>query len=549
MILSRAVSVLALAAVSQAQNPYPVTGAAAPGGGPAVPLRKNINDLQREGGPTWDLYIQALAAMYSTADSDWLSYFQIAGIHGEPYIQWNHTGSQAGDGWLGYCPHGEAIFATWHRPYVMLFEQVLVNNALRIASTYPSRYRASYMDAAQNLRAPFWDWGADSTVPQSTVPTSLPINVVSGNTIRQVQFDNPLQTYNFPKAALNGKYGDFEPGASRTVRCPSPKSYPSSANANLADRPYKQWVYDTMTQATTFINFASTSGDGINLESIHNAIHWDGACAQQFLAPETSAFDPLFWLHHSNVDRLWAYWEALQPDQTVFTNTYSGQSRWGVKGGTTISNQSPLLPFYGADGQLYTSTSVTSLSTFGYTYEGMEYWAKSADQMKSDVSTIINKLYATKSSGLFSRDAATSSRPQQKQRHFVKLSVNVADLTVRPVDIAVYVGGKKACSMVVMRLPATGMVKGGCSIDDALEELQSSNTTMSALNAAQNLRDFMTVDIQKIDGSRIPVSSVPSLQFQAETVDVILPTAINKLPEFGQRIQHTVFKVLEQTGE
>lgn len=44
--------------------------------------------------------------MYSTTDSDWLSYFQIAGIHGQPYIQWNNTGKQVGDGWLGYCPHG-----------------------------------------------------------------------------------------------------------------------------------------------------------------------------------------------------------------------------------------------------------------------------------------------------------------------------------------------------------------------------------------------------------------------------------------------------------
>jgi len=28
----------------------------------------------------------------------------------------------ANRGWEGYCPHGTAIFLTWHRPYVALYE-------------------------------------------------------------------------------------------------------------------------------------------------------------------------------------------------------------------------------------------------------------------------------------------------------------------------------------------------------------------------------------------------------------------------------------------
>ncbi|KAK5987831.1 Tyrosinase [Cladobotryum mycophilum] len=530
MLLSKVVSALALAGVSQAQKPYPITGAPTPNG---VPLRQNINDLQNAGGPTWDLYVQALSKMYSVTDSDPLGFFQIAGIHGQPYVEWNKTGGRQGDGWLGYCPHGEQIFVTWHRPYVLLFEQILVKTALDIAATYPSQYRAQYTTAAQNLRAPFWDWGASATVPPSTVPLTLRINVPNGNALRQADVTNPLQSYTFPQVALNGKYGSFQPGSPKTVRCPAPKSYPNSANQNLAARPYKQWVYDTMTQSTSFIDFASTSGDGINLESIHNAIHWDGACAQQFLAPDFSAYDPLFFLHHSNVDRLWAYWEAIQGSQAVFTNSYQGQSRWGVRSGTTITNRSPLLPFFDSNANILTSYGVVPLSDFGYSYKGMEYWAKTPAQMKSDVTTIINQLYRTSSRR---RAVATT-----EQRYFVKLSVNVTDLAIRPCEVNVFVGGNKAGSMVVMKLPAEGTVNGGFSVDDAIKALQSSSKS-AARNAATSFQDYVTVSINTVDGTDVPIANIPSLTFQLETVNVTMPASDDQLPKYGQRQRHGAYQ-------
>lgn len=37
----------------------------------------------------------------------------------------------AGSNWGGYCRHGSQLFPTWHRPYVMLIEQVRVHCGLR----------------------------------------------------------------------------------------------------------------------------------------------------------------------------------------------------------------------------------------------------------------------------------------------------------------------------------------------------------------------------------------------------------------------------------
>lgn len=33
--------------------------------------------------------------------------------------------------------------------------------------------------------------------------------------------------------------------------------------------------------------------------------------------PEIAGFDPIFWLHHANVDRLFAMWQAVYPESYI----------------------------------------------------------------------------------------------------------------------------------------------------------------------------------------------------------------------------------------
>lgn len=94
-------------------GPYAIVGLGASQDG-SVPMRRNINDLQAEAGPQWDLYVQALSAMKKVDTSDPLSYFQISAIHGEPVFEWNNTGRRNNDGfWGGYCPHGVSATGRW----------------------------------------------------------------------------------------------------------------------------------------------------------------------------------------------------------------------------------------------------------------------------------------------------------------------------------------------------------------------------------------------------------------------------------------------------
>lgn len=122
-------------------------------------------------------------------------------------------------------------------------QQLLVTHAKQIAATYPQQHRQQYMQAAEQLRAPFWDWAANTAVPSATVPTTLQVNFPNGQNLQKRAISNPLYTYKIPQEVLNGQYGPFDPaGRTQVLRCPSPQSYPGTANSALAGRPYKQWV-------------------------------------------------------------------------------------------------------------------------------------------------------------------------------------------------------------------------------------------------------------------------------------------------------------------
>lgn len=57
----------------------------------------------------------------------------------------------------------------------------------------------------------------------------------------------------------------------------------------------------------TFTSFQTTV-EGVVHGSVHNAVGGDMASA-------SSPADPLFWLHHANLDRLWSQWQVTHPGQ------------------------------------------------------------------------------------------------------------------------------------------------------------------------------------------------------------------------------------------
>ncbi|KAG6016128.1 hypothetical protein E4U43_004173 [Claviceps pusilla] len=530
MILSPFLGLLvtALAPLRVAAQHFPVTGVKVDAGAD-VPLRLNINDLYSQGGPQWDLYLRALKSLQDKDASDPLSYFQVSGIHGLPYIEWQNGGPYRATGWAGYCPHGESIFLSWHRPFVLLFEQLLVAEAKAIAATYPDRYRDQYMNAANKLRSPFWDWSQNSDVPPCTVPAWMTVNVPDGQNLKQITIHNPLQTYTYPQKAIDGAFGRFN-RYSTTSRCPPPDRYPDTANARLGRLGLRQSTYDAFTYSSSFSDFANTREDGgIGLEQIHNSIHWDAGCAGQFLDSNTAAFDALFMLHHTHVDRLWAYASYINPDFSDFNYQYYGLSRFSTPEGTTITPDSPLPPFYDGRNSYWTPSKVASIQGMGYTYEGLEYWRKSPEQLRDDATSIINSLYAPSDNGPWGKRSTTH---EENTRYFARIELDRARVE-RPCTVKIFVDGKQAGKVVVMQQPESGILNGRVAVDHEVHGVFA--TTPSSNGTVSSIEHLVEMEISKPDGTIIPLSTVPSLKLTLEEVTVTPRKSHTELPKPGMR--------------
>jgi tyrosinase len=62
----------------------------------------------------------------------------------------------------------------------------------------------------------------------------------------------------------------------------------------------------TIMNAASFVNFWQP------LESVHGGVHvWVGGSMSSI---PTAPADPIFWMHHANIDRLWAIWQKAHPD-------------------------------------------------------------------------------------------------------------------------------------------------------------------------------------------------------------------------------------------
>ncbi|KAB8274760.1 common central domain of tyrosinase-domain-containing protein [Aspergillus minisclerotigenes] len=295
------------------------------------------------------LFVEALTVIQNRPLNDQLSYFRLAGIHGAPWTEWDgvpggQTDSKGNP--TGFCVHNNYTFPTWHRVYVTLYEQVIYEAMLDfIKQNVPQNGKADWENEAKQWRLPYWDFarfarhGHDNTQGDEL---RLPILV----TMPMVKFD---------KCQSTTKYGLLE-NYNADVWVDGGQNW-LRANLALNEHPWYQnldgWDPVPTLQDMTFrllttggLNwgeFSSTRYDDkeeeaqpknneqtpknwMNLEAIHNNVHnWVGGFmfsrpgrhdlklwgAGHMSSVPVAAFDPIFWLHHCNIDRLTAIWQTV----------------------------------------------------------------------------------------------------------------------------------------------------------------------------------------------------------------------------------------------
>lgn len=147
-----------------------------------------------------------------------------------------------------FCRHRSWLFFPWHRVYLNAFEQI-----------------CRELSGDESFTLPYWDWTTHPEVPPIFWDTSTPL-------------------YYTPRVA----------------------TATSSASPSFVG----QAVIDPMLDEPNFLLFAgSASAGGLVEQTPHNYIHnFIGGTMSTYMSP----LDPLFWLHHNNVERLWVIWNLTR---------------------------------------------------------------------------------------------------------------------------------------------------------------------------------------------------------------------------------------------
>ncbi|KZL88097.1 tyrosinase precursor [Colletotrichum incanum] len=402
----------------QAQQPIIV--ARLPSVNGTVPVRPEIRQM-KQNPFKWNLFLLASSMLQYTDQKEELSWYQIAGIHGVPFVPWNGVPGVPGGEDRGYCTHMSVLFPSWHRPYLALYEQVLFRLVQLIASWFSDpTERAFYQAAATDFRIPYWDW---ATPPPPGEMVYLPEFGEPGIQVygpRGWQFiANPLHNYKFrPLDPDVFSEGDF-PRWTETMRAPFEKSDNQSvAHAIEHARPaLQQRLYTLLSNYKDYGPFsnkywgaATNQSQYDSVESLHDAMHVLVGNRGHLFYIQYSAFDPVFFLHHTMTDRIVAMWQILYPTSWVSPQVAMEHS-FTMPPGYVQDMYTELKPFYAdVNGTFWNSAMARDTSAFGYSYaETISSPGNDRAENQARLIETINHLYGSSSPSSLAQERRKSA--------------------------------------------------------------------------------------------------------------------------------------------
>lgn len=298
---------------------------------PTPRVRRDVRSLLAEGAAgraVLDDYARAITAMRAldvpgAAPTDPRSWGFQAAIHGRPGVRWKATDPKR---WAS-CRHNSWFFLPWHRIYLLCFEQIV----------------QSHLDDP-TWSLPYWDWSVVGDDGAQTIPEPFRVPADAGA--------NPLYTAernDLLNAATNPRHIPFDDIDARPSLALGDFSLPSGEDPAAS-------FGGGVVQDVVPVMQARGSVEGAPHGNVHGYVGGQSGWMSAF---ETAGLDPVFWLHHANVDRLWDVWTGLWGEGAVPTDP-----AWED---TTFS-------FFGPDGQPFSLriAEVLDSEALGYRYESVE---------------------------------------------------------------------------------------------------------------------------------------------------------------------------------
>lgn len=169
---------------------------------------------------------------------------------------------------------------------------------------------------------------------------------------------------------------------------------------------------------------AGTQAGYDSLENVHDVVHTlVGGGRGHMSHVAVAAFDPIFFWHHVNIDRLFSMWQVLNPDSWV-PPTPAVLPSFTTRRGDVQTGQTPLTPFFidNSGANFWTADSARDPLVFGYTYPELSGvpLAERSSRVRSQVIESINANYGTFSPSRLSntsprRTTAASESPRTRQ--------------------------------------------------------------------------------------------------------------------------------------
>lgn len=330
---------------------------------PAPRVRRNVKDLSDKERKT---YVKAVRKLKETPSpyTPCLSYY-------DQFVQWHVELSMCDPATMDtmMMAHGGPVFLPWHREFVLLFE-----DALRDVS-------------GKNITVPYWDW----TDPESTEavfqddfmggdgdPTAG--YAVTTGPFRSGKWPIHVSSIGLPFTAdkLSRRFGtgifndlptaaDIQAALARPVYDVEP--FNATSDTELSFRNFLEGYLNVPPPGMACLNGAMAPTLGPNSQPmVHNLVHgWVGGVlppdpAHPFVGGtmlgSASPNDPVFFLHHSNIDRLWSEWQEMHGKHTYQPVT-----------GHVGNNANSMLMPYHSIGLMVTPDSVADINALGYRYE------------------------------------------------------------------------------------------------------------------------------------------------------------------------------------
>lgn len=269
-----------------------------------VRTRQDVLNLD-EWHPTLLWYARAIAEMQQRPINDPRSWRYQSAIH--DYLPGEDPNSSASDvlptateqqRFWRQCQHSSWFFLPWHRMYLAFFEQI-------VAATVRE------LGGPEDWALPYWNYSNASNQNARLLPPAFrAMQLPDGS-------PNPLRVQQRGVGVNEGEEFVFDEDVDLVV-CLTEESFISAPFGGDPGFGGRQTVFN------------HSSGPAGDLEriphgSMHVAVGGDFGWMSAF---NTAALDPIFWLHHCNLDRIWTVWlrrdsQHLNPTQSQWLSSIS----------------------------------------------------------------------------------------------------------------------------------------------------------------------------------------------------------------------------------